>query len=64
MGRKKPIQRREKKISCDPLCRSKCQTKITEIERDMIRENFWALGDITKQRQTITFWVFKNEKKN
>ena len=58
VGRKeKIINARVKGPSCDDACRFKCNTKITELQRDIIKEHFWASGDISLQRQSIVNWV-------
>lgn len=53
------------KPPCGPKCRNKCTTNddpMTEVERDVIFYQFWALGDIDLQRCFIINHV-KSEKK-
>lgn len=41
------------KPPCEDKCRLHCNSKFTEIERQAIFEEFWAMGDIEKQRHYI-----------
>lgn len=41
------------KPPCEDKCRLYCNFKFTEIERQTIFEEFWAMGDIEKQRHYI-----------
>lgn len=45
--------KRTLKEPCGDNCRIKCTTKITEAEREMILEEFWKLGDLTRKREFI-----------
>lgn len=38
---------------CGDNCRLKCNTKITEAERESILNEFWELGDLTRKREYI-----------
>lgn len=48
---------------CGPTCRMKCHQKLSEEERSVILKNYWALGDVTKQRTFIISHVTDREKK-
>lgn len=41
------------KPPCEDKCRLHCKNKFTETERQKIFEEFWAMGDIEKQRHYI-----------
>ncbi|KAL4083738.1 hypothetical protein QTP88_029054 [Uroleucon formosanum] len=49
----KVVPRRKMKPPCEDKCRLHCNSKFTEIERQTIFEEFWAMGDIEKQRHYI-----------
>lgn len=49
----KVVAGRKIKPPCEDKCRLHCKTKFTETERQTIFEEFWAIGDIEKQRHYI-----------
>jgi hypothetical protein len=51
------------KKACGLKCKYKCCTKFTEGKRENMFRSFWALGDITKQRQFLFKYAVNSEKK-
>ncbi|CAH1988134.1 unnamed protein product [Acanthoscelides obtectus] len=50
------VEREEKKIkpACGEKCRLKCSMKISEEARKQIFQQFWAMGDLQRQREFIS----------
>jgi hypothetical protein len=49
----KIVAARKMRESCGSSCRSKCDTKISEEDRQREFDAFWSLGDVVKQRKFI-----------
>jgi hypothetical protein len=58
------VRARLLKRGCSFSCRYKCHKKIPESQRQKIFHEFWALGDINRQRDYISSWVCVNPKKS
>ncbi|XP_046665796.1 uncharacterized protein LOC124357786 [Homalodisca vitripennis] len=50
---RKLIEKKEIKPPCNDRCRIQCKTKINPDERQTIFKNYWALGDLSRQRDFI-----------
>ena len=53
---------RQIRAGCNVTCRYGCKGKITEDQRRSIFEEYWALGDHTRQREFVARNVQKTEK--
>ncbi|KAF2893553.1 hypothetical protein ILUMI_12621 [Ignelater luminosus] len=51
---RKVMKAREIKPPCTETCKLKCSSKITTESRKLIFENYWALGDIQRQRDYLS----------
>ncbi|KAF2896723.1 hypothetical protein ILUMI_09452 [Ignelater luminosus] len=51
---RKVMKAREMKRPCTETCKLKCSSKITTESRKLIFENYWALGDIQRQRDYLS----------
>lgn len=51
--KKRLVAARCMKPPCGTKCRLKCYDKITEVDRQGLFETYWALGNITRQRDFI-----------
>lgn len=49
----KCVEAKQMKSNCGEQCRMKCSSKLTEIERQKLFDNFYALADIEKQRKYL-----------
>lgn len=56
-GRKGPIKEKNIRPECIEQCKSKCSEKISEEERQTAFNDFYTLGNSTKQWQCIANWV-------
>lgn len=57
------IQERIMKTGCGDSCRMKCQTKLTEENRQIIFTRFWEIGNHTRQWDFIARFVKTENKK-
>lgn len=48
------VAQREMKESCSEKCRLYCGMKISKEERELLFKEYWALGDLRKQRTYIS----------
>lgn len=53
----KLVEAKKMRESCGSTCRSKCETKITDDDRQRAFETFWNLGDIVKQRKFLYRYI-------
>lgn len=49
----KVVQAKQMQESCGESCRNRCINKVSEEDRQRTFDNFWALGDLVKQRQFL-----------
>lgn len=59
----KLVEGRRMRASCGATCRSKCDTKITEADREREFNAFWNLGEIVKQRKFLDQHIEAHEPK-
>lgn len=61
-GRNGPIAERKMKPGCaDRKCRFNCSKKISDDDRKIIFQQFWDLGDKTKQWICLNNWVLQKK---
>lgn len=50
---KKEFEKKAMKPPCGEKCRLKCSTKYTEVDRQQIFDEYWAIGEVEKHRSFI-----------
>ena len=56
-GNRKPQKMVQK--DCGHSCRYQCHSKFNEGDRERLHHSFWKIGDMTKERQFLSFAVKK-----
>lgn len=47
------IDKRKLQPSCNSKCKYKCSSSLNEEQREQILQNYWKMGDLTRQRAFI-----------